>query len=105
MLFTDRYINDNYQFYTKEVCVSMFKVAPLSGGFMLTGMFGLLFATMFLNQYSLNWAFIVGIVSFSMFVASMISMTKAPIEDELLIDEHIADRKKRITIIKKEDKK
>ena len=74
------------------------QVAPLSGGFMLLGMFGFLIAVMFVKNYSLDWAFILGSVSAIMFVASMISMTKAPVEEELLLDEHISDRKRRVKI-------
>lgn len=73
-------------------------VAPLSGGVMIVGMFGFLIAVMFLKNYSLNWAFIVGTVSAIVFVASLISMTHAPIEDELLLDEHISDRRRRVKI-------
>ena len=79
----------------------MFKVAPLSGSFMLLSMFGILFSTMFLMKYSINWGFIVLFVSSCMFIASFISMTKAPIEEELLIDEHHTERNSRIKRIKK----
>ena len=73
-------------------------IHPLSGGFMLFGLFGFLFALTFLRNYSLNWSFLVGSISAIMFVASMISMTHNPIEDELLIDEHISKRKNRVKI-------
>ena len=69
------------------------KVAPLSGSFMITAIIGFLIATMFLPQYSLNWAIIVGIISFAMFIASVISMTKAPVEDELALDGEGAQRR------------
>ena len=74
----------------------MFKVAPLSGSFMLVSMFGILFSTMFLIKYSINWGFIVGFISICMFIASFISMTHAPIDEELQIDEHHTIRKARI---------
>ncbi len=74
----------------------MFKVAPLSGSFMLVSMFGILFSTMFLIKYSINWAFIIAFVSICMFVASFISMTNAPIEAELKIDEPHQVREARI---------
>lgn len=73
-------------------------VAPLSGGMMIIGMFGFLVAIMFLKNYSVNWAFIVGTVSAILFVASLISTTKGPVEEELLLDEHTEDRRKRVKI-------
>ena len=78
-----------------------FKVAPLSGGFMLISIFGFLFAALFLSKYSSTWAFAIGFISAIMFFASMISMTKAPVPEELMIDEHITERKERITIMSK----
>ena len=63
------------------------KVAPLSKGFMITSILGILISTMFLPEYSLTWAVTVGIVSFVMFIASVISMTHAPVEEELALDE------------------
>lgn len=80
-----------------------FEVAPLSGGFMLTSIIGFLFAVMFLKNYSLSWAIVIAVVSFVMFIASMISMTKAPIEDELAIDEHYIERKERVKKLTKHE--
>jgi len=74
------------------------KIAPLSGGFMIVGMFGFLFALIFLRNYSLNWAFIVGSVSTIIFVASLISTTYAPVEEELTLDEPLSERKRRVKI-------
>ena len=78
-----------------------FKVAPLSGGFMLVSIFGFLFATLFLSKFeaAIDWAFSIGFLSVIMFIASVISMTFAPVEDELLIDEHHTQRKKRVISI------
>ena len=78
-----------------------FKVAPLNGGFMLMSIFGFLFATLFLAKYTQTWSFTIGFVSVLMFFASMISMTKAPVPEELLIDEHISDRTSRVTVMSK----
>lgn len=78
----------------------MFKVAPLSSSFMLVSLIGIIISTMFLSKLSLNWAFIVGFVSICMFIASLISMTKAPVEEELMIDEHHTIRKARVKVIK-----
>ena len=71
---------------TSEVYIQM-KFAPLSGGFMITSMIGFLIATMFLPQYSPTWAVVIGVISVMLFVASVISMTKAPVEEELALDE------------------
>lgn len=54
---------------------------------MIAAILGVLISTMFLPQYSLTWAVTVGIISFVMLIASMVSMTKAPVEDELALDE------------------
>ena len=62
------------------------KIAPLSKGFMITAILGLLISTMFLANYSLTWAVTLGVVSFVMLIASVISMTYAPVEDELSLD-------------------
>lgn len=82
----------------------LIKVAPLSGSFMLVSMLGIAVSTMFLSKYSLNWAFIIGFLSVCMFIASLISMTKAPVEAELAIDEHKEVRKQRITVKNKRKK-
>ncbi len=73
-----------------------FEVAPLSGGFMLTGIIGFLFALMFLRSQSLPWATVVVVISSTMLIASMISMTRAPVEEELTLDEHHTERKNRV---------
>ena len=73
-------------------------VAPLSRGFFLVSIFGFLFSIMFLKQYSMTWAFVVGFFSVIMFIASMISTTKGPVEEELLLDEPPEQRKGRVRI-------
>lgn len=71
-------------------------IAPLSGGIMLLGLFGFFFGILFLINITLNWGIIVTFIGALIFIASLVSMTKAPSLDELAIDEHIEDRKKRI---------
>jgi len=59
----------------------MFKVAPLHSNFMLMSMFGFIVSAYFLDDpvfKSWAWAFL--IVFIIMFISSMISMAKAPIE-------------------------
>lgn len=78
-----------------------FKVAPLSGGFMLISILGFLIATMWLSKLegALDWAFTIGFLSVIMFIASVISMTFAPVEDELAIDEHHTIKKRRVKVV------
>lgn len=63
------------------------KVAPLSKRFMVASIIGILVSTMWLPQYSPTWSVTLGVIFFIMFIASIISMTKAPIEEELALDE------------------
>lgn len=60
----------------------MFKVAPLHSSFMLISMLGFILSAFFLiNPTYKSWAVAFIIVFAAMFIASMISMSKAPIED------------------------
>ena len=61
----------------------MIKVAPLSGGFMAVSILGfILFG--FLIDTLPTWSFTMMVFFAIMFIASVISMTYAPIEDEHL---------------------
>ena len=71
---------------------------------MLVSMLGILLSTMYINKFSIPWAFTIGFLSLCMFIASIISMTKAPIEEELQIDEHHKVRKSRVKVLKKPKK-
>ncbi|MCF7798646.1 hypothetical protein K9M74_01975 [Candidatus Woesearchaeota archaeon] len=82
-----------------------FKVAPLSGTFMLVSIFGFVFSVMVLSKVSPTWAFTIGFLSVAAFTASMISMTYAPVEAELALDEHHTNRKTRVRIEKPARKK
>ena len=74
------------------------KFAPLPGSFMIVALFGFLFAVFFLKDYSLPWTFVVATFSIIMFAASLLSMTFAPVEDELLMDDPVR-RKQETEII------
>ncbi|MGM5480784.1 MAG: hypothetical protein ACQESE_00055 [Nanobdellota archaeon] len=89
--------SSNVNHETKEI------VAPLSQGFFLASIIGFLIAVMFLSKYSLPWSIVLGVVSAVMFLASMISMTKAPVEDELALDEHVSGRKDRVVVLSKKE--
>ncbi|MFW5866144.1 MAG: hypothetical protein ACOCU6_03565 [Nanoarchaeota archaeon] len=78
-------------------------IAPLSKGFFLTSIFGFLIAVMFIANYSLAWATIIGILCVVMFLASVISMTKAPVEEELALDEHVKGRDDRVVVMSKKE--
>lgn len=71
------------------------KYAHLSAGFMLTSILGFLISAFFVNGLSETWGFTFMLFFSIMFVASMISMTKAPYtekeyQDELGIHNKIA---------------
>ncbi len=79
------------------------KIAPLSGSFLLLGMFGLLFSFFFLLQYTVSWAYAIGFLSFLFIIASMISTTYAPVEEELALDNDPFNREGRVQILSKEE--
>jgi hypothetical protein len=57
----------------------MIKYAPLSGGFMIASIVGFFVSTIYIADLSLNWGFAMAVIFVLMFIASIISMTKAPI--------------------------
>lgn len=57
----------------------MIKYAPLSGGFMIASIVGFFVSSIYIAGLSLNWGFALSIVFVLMFIASIISMTKAPV--------------------------
>ena len=63
-------------------------MAPLSSSFMLVSMLGFMFTVIYSAHGKINetWGFALGLVFAIMFVASIISMTHAPIEAELYLD-------------------
>ena len=65
----------------------MRKIAPLPSSFMLVSMLGFMFVTIYTAQGKLSetWGFAFGTVFAVMFIASMISMTYAPIEEEIAL--------------------
>ncbi len=78
------------------------EIAPLSGGFMLIGLLAFFSAILFIGPaFNNDWAFIIGFIGALMFFASMISMTKAPVPEELLIDEHLSNRESRVKVMSK----
>lgn len=55
-----------------------FNVAPLSGGFMLTSLIGIMISLFYVFPNSYNWGFTFLLFFALMFVASLISMAYAP---------------------------
>lgn len=63
-----------------------FKVAPLSGTFMITAIVGFLISAFYISPRSRPWGLALLILFVAMFVAGMISATYAPIEAETEIE-------------------
>lgn len=73
-----------------------FKAAPLSSGFFLASILGILISLFYWdNIWSPSWSFTFLIIFTAMFIASIISMRKAPIDAELAIDHHAKKSGKR----------
>jgi hypothetical protein len=63
-----------------------FRPAPLSSGYMLASILGFLISVIAIVPFSLQWGVTLALIFGMMFIASVISMTYAPIEAELEID-------------------
>ena len=63
-----------------------FKAAPLSNVYMMTSMLGFIISAWFVIPVSKPWGFALSITFLLMFIASVISMSKAPVEAEFQID-------------------
>ncbi|MBI4738028.1 hypothetical protein HY772_00410 [Candidatus Woesearchaeota archaeon] len=65
------------------------KVAPLKSSFMLISMLGFMISVVYTSfgKLSETWGFTFGFVFALMFVASLISMTHAPIDQQLKMAE------------------
>ena len=57
----------------------MVKYAPLSGGFMIASIVGFFVSAIYISDLSFNWGFALAVIFVIMFIASIISMTKAPV--------------------------
>ena len=63
----------------KKRPVVVSKIAPLSGGFMLTSIVGFIISAVYLYPRSATWGFAFVLLFILMFVASLISMTYSPV--------------------------
>lgn len=59
-----------------------FKVAPLSGGFMLTSIVGFAASVLFIYKISISWGVTFMVFFAIMFIASLVSMTYNPLPKE-----------------------
>lgn len=57
----------------------VYNIAPLTSGFMLTSMLGILISVFYLYPNSKTWGFTMLLMFLLMFIASLISMTWAPV--------------------------
>jgi formate hydrogenlyase subunit 3/multisubunit Na+/H+ antiporter MnhD subunit len=69
-----------------------YKVVPLSSGFMLTSIIGAMISLVYVADKSRTWGFTFFLFFLIMFIASLVSMTFAPIDAEFDVK---AKRKKR----------
>lgn len=59
------------------------KFAPLPGTFMITAMVGLIISIMYIMKLDLTWGFTFTLVFLLMFIASMVSLSKAASPEEI----------------------
>ena len=62
------------------------KVAPLSKGFMLTGIFGILIGIFYFDRFGPTWGTLILVFFAVIFIAALRSMTYGPVEAELKMD-------------------
>jgi len=60
------------------------KVAPLKGSFMLISILGFVISAIYVYDINPKFGFAFSLVFVLMFIASLISMTYAPIEDDVI---------------------
>ena len=78
-----------------------FQAAPLSSSFMLASIIGFLISALYVWKISKSFGFTFLIIFGVMFVASIISMSHAPIEAEIALDQHAQKSGKKPTKMKK----
>lgn len=78
-------------------------IAPLSGSFLLVGLFLLFLGLLVIIPISLNYGLLVTIFGGIMVIASLISTTYGPVEAELALDEHVSERKQRVKKLSKKE--
>ena len=81
------------------------EIAPLSGGFMLTAIVGLIISILFFGRFGPTWGTTFLIFFVIMFIAAIKSMTYGPSVEELKLDEKLAEYKGKIKAKKKKIRK
>ena len=56
------------------------KYVPLNSSFLAVSIIGFFVSVIYVSDYSVNWAFAMGLVFVLMFIASIITMEKASID-------------------------
>lgn len=75
---------------------SRFQAAPLSSGFFLASILGILITLFYWDRInSPTWCFTFLVLFIAMFMSSIISMNKAPIDAEIEIDHHARKSRRR----------
>ena len=62
------------------------KAAPLSSSFMFASILGFAIAAIWVMPQSLSWGFTFLVLFSTMFIASVVSMTHAPVNDLTVLD-------------------
>lgn len=72
------------------------KVYPLSGTFMITAILGFLISAYYIYNLSVSWGFTFCLFFTLMFIASLISLTRASVPEEVKVkpEIYISGRKK-----------
>ena len=75
---------------------SRFQAAPMSSSFFLTSILGILIILFYWGRInSPTWSFTFLVLFIAMFMSSMISMNKAPIDAEIEVDHHARKSRRR----------
>jgi hypothetical protein len=56
------------------------KYVPLKNTFVISSIVGFFVSVIYISKYSFNWSVSLGLIFLMMFIASMITMTKAPVK-------------------------
>lgn len=66
-----------------------FKAAPLSSSFMLASIVGFLISILYVWNLNKSFGFTFSLIFIVMFIAALISMSHAPVDDALALDHHV----------------
>ncbi len=69
------------------------KPAPLPSSFMLTAILGFIISALWVFPQSVNWGFTFLVFFTIMFIAAVVSMTHAPVDELYAVDKKITRKK------------